>query len=86
MGLSLDAEAYDAWREGRLLELAHRRGHRLLTTLNYPIAPDLDAANLERRLAGYQPLRNEDLERWRFELLFRDAATGIIFIRFEPSS
>jgi len=84
LGLMLDREAYDAREEGRLLEVAHARGHRLIATLNYPIAADLDADNAAARLAEYPFLRGEDFEAWRFEWIHRDPESGAVFIAFEP--
>lgn len=84
IGLTLDRNALAAKRRGELLALAHRRGHRLLVSVSYPIASDLSAANLRERLAGYRHLRSEDLEGWNFEIVFRDPASGATFVRFEP--
>jgi hypothetical protein len=82
-GFMLDKEAYHAKQEGRLLQLAYERGHRLLATLNYPFADELDAGNLGDRLAAYPYLRGEDLSSWRFEIAHREPASGAVFIAFE---
>lgn len=84
IGLMLDRQAFEAKRQGRLLPLAYERGHRLLVTLNYPFAEDLDAGNLRSRLGSYRHLRGEDLAPWRFEIAHREPATGAVFIAFEP--
>jgi hypothetical protein len=83
-GFMLDREAFEAKREARLLPLAYERGHRLLVTLNYPFADDLDAGNLRSRLGAYPELRGEDLAPWSFEIAYREPTTGAVFIAFEP--
>jgi hypothetical protein len=84
IGLALDLEALRAKRDGKLLSLAWQRGYRLLVSVSYPIADDLTPDNLRQRLAGYRHLRDENLERWSFAIAHRDAASGAVFIRFEP--
>ncbi|MDJ0849918.1 MAG: hypothetical protein QNK04_16235 [Myxococcota bacterium] len=84
LGLVLDREAYDARRQGRLLSLAHARGHRLLATAHYPFAPDVEKADLDRVLAAYPYLAGEDVGAWRFALAHVDPASGAVFLRFEP--
>jgi hypothetical protein len=88
LGLALDPEAADARAEGRLLEIAHARGYRLLTSLNYPLPEEAhaDSTTLRKHLEGYQQLRGENLDPWKFTPAFVDRDTGIAFTRFEPRS
>jgi hypothetical protein len=83
LGLQLDKEAVEAKRSGRLLDIARARGFRLLTSLNYPFAADLDAENLRSRLQTYRHLTDEDLSDWHFEIAYRHPATGAVFIAFD---
>ena len=40
LGLTMDREASEAWRAGKLLDLAWERGHRLLVSVNYLMPPE----------------------------------------------
>ena len=84
LGLVLDREAFDARRDGRLLELARERGFELLTTVNYPFATELDSASLRHVLARYPHLRDEPLDRFDFEIVWREPESGAVFVRFSP--
>ncbi|MCH7709625.1 MAG: hypothetical protein IH884_14145, partial [Myxococcales bacterium] len=86
LGLEIDREAVEARKGGRLLEIAHARGFRLLTSLNYPFADELEAQELRTRLEAWPQLEAEPLEAWSFEIVHRDPASGAWFIRFEPAS
>lgn len=86
IGLTLDLEALRAKRAGRLLDLAWQRGFRMLVSVSYPIAENLDEDNLRESLAGYRHLAHEDLDRWRFRIVYRDAKSHAVFIRFSPNS
>jgi hypothetical protein len=82
LGLELDREGVEARKQGRLLELAHRRGFDLITTLDYPFAEE---GPLRERLASWPQLAGQDLEGFAFELAHRDPASGAVFIRFRPA-
>lgn len=85
LGFALDAEAQQARRDGRLFEVAHRRGYRLMASLNYPaVSADLPRGPVATTALGADYLRGQVLESFRFELMHRDPATGVAFIRFEP--
>jgi hypothetical protein len=84
LGLMMDREAWDARAEGRLLELAHARGHRVLATLNYPFNLNVQGGDLGAALGSYPYLAGQDLSAWHFSLLHRDAPSRTTFLRFEP--
>lgn len=86
LGLVLDRKGVEARKDGRLLEIAHARRFRLLTSLNYPFAGELEAPDLRARLEAWPQLKAEPLEAWSFEIAHRDPASGAWFIRFEPAS
>jgi hypothetical protein len=86
LGLAADKGASVAIEEGRLLDLAWTRGHRLLVTVNYPMndqaydRPDLLRAHLRKN----PHFSSEQIDDWNFELAFRSPESNISFIRFEP--
>ena len=86
LGLAMDAEARAAQADGRLLELAWSRGHRLLVSVTYPMPATAyaDPESLRRQLRVNDHLRGQDLEGWDFEVAFRSPATGVPFVRFAP--
>jgi hypothetical protein len=86
LGLALDREAGSARVRGELLELAYRRGFRLLSSLDYPlgIGPEADSSTVRRQLESYQNLRGQRLAGFEFRLLFVDPETGATFVGFEP--
>lgn len=88
LGLVLDGEASVAKLEGRLLELAWTRGHRLLVTVNYPMAPDAYTrpSALRTHLERNGHFASESLDQWHFELAFRLPGSHVNFIRFVPAS
>lgn len=85
-GLASDREAERARAEGRLLDTAWERGHRLIASVNYPLS---EAAyerpeQLALELAASPHLRREDLSSWQFNVAFETSATRVRFIRFAP--
>jgi hypothetical protein len=86
VGLALDREAWLARARGELLELAHRRGFRVLTSVDYPLAlePGAGPQAVRRALTSYPNLAGQKLAGFDFELLFVDAETRAAFVGFEP--
>lgn len=87
LGLTMDAEALQARREGRLLDLAWSRGVRLIASVIYELPDEAFSSpkRLRSQLEAYPHLRGQDLARWRFEVAFVTPASGVHFIRFEPA-
>lgn len=86
-GLALDAEGDAARRRGELLALARSRGHSLLATVGYPLdlADGATASDALRAAYGRVSfLKSQRLDGYEFELVYRDAATGVRFVRFTP--
>lgn len=88
LGLVLDEEAAAARGEGRLLELAWARGHRLLVTVNYPMAPDAydRPSALRSHLERNGHFASESLDQWHFEVAFGLPDSNVKFIHFAPAS
>ncbi|MEE3327993.1 MAG: hypothetical protein VX252_11715, partial [Myxococcota bacterium] len=88
IGLALDEEARLAHAEGRMLDLAWQRGHRLLVTVNYPMAPNAYSRNeaLRAHIRRNAHLAGEALEDWQFELAFDVPGSNVKFVRFAPGS
>jgi hypothetical protein len=78
--LMLDGPAWDAWRDGRLLDLALRRGFDRFSSVSYlhteGLGPGTPAAALRRRL---QPMFREDLAPYDFA--FDERAGDYVLIR-----
>ena len=88
IGLALDSEARIAYKQGQLLDLAWNRGHQLLVTVNYRMAPNAYRRNeaLRAHIRRNAQLRGQSLEEWKFELAFAVPGTDVNFIRFSPRS
>lgn len=86
LGLSMDAEARAALREGRLLEMAWRRGHRLFVSVSYEMPAEAYSSRpaLRAHLQRNRHFTGQNLEEWDFEVAFRSAKTQVSFIRFQP--
>jgi hypothetical protein len=83
LGFALDWEAQRARAAGQLFSLAYDRGYRLLASLNYPaVARDVPPGPVDLSTSRSEYLRDQDLSAFRFEVAYRDAETGIAFIRF----
>ena len=88
LGLALDEEARIARDEGRMLELAWERGHRLMVIVNYPLSTECytrDGA-LRAHRARNAHLSGQSLEAWEFELAFALPGSNVNFVRFTPQS
>jgi hypothetical protein len=72
-GLMLDAEAWDAWYSGRLLDVALRRGYDRFSSVAYldatGLTPATPAPEIRRRLEPLLP--GEPLEAYDFEVEYR---------------
>ncbi len=86
LGLAMDRQAQQALQQGRLLELAWQRGHRVFTSVNYemPRAAYADPGSLREFLARNRHFEREDLEAWDFEIAFESPTSQVFFVRFEP--
>jgi hypothetical protein len=86
LGLAMDRQAQEALEQGRLLEVAWQRGHRVFTTVNYemPRAAYTDPRRLRESLARNDHFADQDLEAWDFELAFESPASQVVFVRFGP--
>lgn len=85
LGFAMDREAYEARRAGQLLALAHRRGMRVLASLNYFHAkPGTSPDELRDRLSRLEALARQDLGNFEFSVLLEDPTTGATFITFRP--
>ena len=86
IGLALDKEARLAQNEGRLLDLAWKRGHRLLVTVNYPMAPNAYRRNeaLRAHIRRNAHLEGQSVEDWTFELAFEVPGSNVNFVSFSP--
>ena len=86
LGLAMDRQARDALEQGRLLEVAWQRGHRVFATVNYemPRAAYADPLRLRESLALNKHFADQDLESWEFEPAFESPASQVVFVRFAP--
>lgn len=86
IGLALDEEARLAQNEGRLLDLAWQRGHRLLVTVNYPMAPNAYRRNeaLSAHIRRNAHLKGQSVDDWNFELAFEVPGSNVNFVSFSP--
>ena len=85
-GFTLDREAYEAQHSGRLLELAYKRGFRVIGVMSYVhLSAQLgnDSDQIRRALQNMPGMNSENLDQWEFEILYRDPDSSAVFIRFE---
>lgn len=85
---AIDPAAYKAYRDGRFLNEAWSRGYQLIGTLHYlrnvpkaDLKPESIPDILRERLFN---AAHWDLENFDFRLVYKDEATGAVFIRFTP--
>jgi hypothetical protein len=81
-----DPELLAARARGDLFRTAWERGFRVFATLAYlrrPLPPDLDPATFEA-VCLEEFMRSERERNWVFAVAYRDPATQVTFIRFEP--
>ncbi len=85
---AIDPKAYTAFREGRFLSEAARRGYQLIGSLYYlrsatpeDLTPETIPDTLRENLYS---ATDWDLDDFDFELVLQDEATGAVFIRFTP--
>ncbi len=87
LGFTLDREGFEAQSSGRLLELAYSRGFKVIGVLNYlTLPPDVenDPDKLRDYLCRLPHIKLEDLNQWKFEILYKDPRSNAAFITFEP--
>jgi hypothetical protein len=87
LGYSLDKEAFQALKQGLLLNIAYRRGFNLLSSLSYLTLPrhtEISSELLKRKLASSFFLSGQNIENWRFSIAYRPPESGWAIIKFEP--
>jgi len=87
LGYCLDKEAFQAFRKGRLLDIAYRRGFNNLTSYYYlqlPEKPPISGRLLKRKLASCFFLSGQKLENWRFSIAWRPEKATWAIVKFEP--
>ena len=85
LGFALDEEAFAAKRQGELLSIAHSRGHKWLTSLNY--MPSFEANvgdDVSDHLRQVFWLHTSELNEFTFNLVYQDPQTTLKIISFEP--
>ena len=85
---AIDAKGYQAYREGRFLAEAAKRGYQPIGSLYYlrnasaaEPTPERIPDTLRARLFN---ATEWDLDRFDFAPAYKDDATGTVFIRFTP--
>jgi hypothetical protein len=88
VGLALDRTAVEALDRGRLLDVAYERGYEVFATLSYKMPPEAyrNPLALGAYLKRHPHLYKENLDRWRFELMFIAEGSRVPFVHFEPIS
>jgi len=86
LGLATDLEAIRAMKEGRLLDLAWKRGHRLIATVNYAMDRSnyTDPEVLDRAIRRNPHLAGQSLSNWEFELALESPSSQVFFLKFRP--
>jgi hypothetical protein len=85
LGFALDKEAAAAKSSGNLLSIAHERGYKYLTSVNYmPEVEDQDDGMLFQSKPFW--LSEKDLEKFNFETVFVHKKTGLKIIEFSTST
>lgn len=85
-GFTLDREAYKAQYTGRLLELAYKRGFRVIGVMSYMELPaniDNDSDQIRKLLQDMPGIKLENLDLWKFKILYRAPNTDAVFIEFD---
>jgi hypothetical protein len=87
LGFTLDREGFEAQSSGHLLGLAYSRGFRVIGVLNYlNLPPNIE--NYPDKLRDYlcrlPHIKLEDLNQWKFKILYKDPISNAAFISFEP--
>jgi hypothetical protein len=87
-GFTLDHDAYEAQYNGRLLDLAYRRGFRVLGVMSYiQFPPNIknDSDQIRSVLRTMPGIKLENLDQWAFEFLYKDTNSSAVFIKFKPA-
>jgi hypothetical protein len=89
-GYTLDYEAYQAQRTGRLLDVAYQRGFNTIGVLSagyLSLSPGYqnDSSELYFAVRAIPHLEGEDLSKWKLSLLYRDPSSGLILVNFRPA-
>jgi hypothetical protein len=86
LGFALDKEAFEAKKNGKLLDIAYKRGFKWLTTLNY--MPDFTAHigdDVSNYLSSAWWLTRAEAGSYKFTLVYFDPETKLKIISFRPS-
>ncbi len=87
LGFALDQEAFIAKNKGRLLDISYNRGIHVLCSMNYITIPNKACDNrelLKETLSKIFFMKNQNIERWNFRVIYLNKETGVIFIEFFP--
>jgi hypothetical protein len=84
LGFALDREAFKEKKEGRLLNLAHSRGHKWLTTLVYMPAFEVQIGDdVSQYLNSAFWLTSNEAQKYKFLLVYVDPITKLKIISFD---
>ena len=85
-GFTLDRVAYKAQYTGHLLELAYDRGFRVIGVMSYiklPASIDNNSDQIRELLQDMPGIRLENLDLWKFKILYHAPNTDAVFIEFD---
>jgi hypothetical protein len=95
-GLSIDHEAYDAWKANRCLDVAYARGFRVISSVAYwgflnelrrnYVAPTTEAEVIHSLVGSSSAEAPVGAERFEFRLLYATEVGGhtLYFLEFKP--
>lgn len=86
-GFCMDKEAVKNFKAGTFLDLAYSRGYRSLASVFYSGNDTCfqSSASIKRYVAGFlNSGGKENLDKWDFNLLYRDSVSGFKIIGFHP--
>jgi hypothetical protein len=85
-GLSLDKEAFEYNKSGRLLELAEKRGYEYIASVNYFKRPEFIADTMHSSSDFFEVSIDrkfyEESRKYRFTKVLADNRTGLVIIKF----
>ncbi len=86
IGFVVDQAGFEADKAGRMLSYAHSRGFNTIGSLVYVRVPSesMSSAEIESVLRRSPYFRGQDLEDFKFKVLFIHSGTGATFIEFKP--
>lgn len=86
IGFVVDQVGFQAKKAGRMLSYAHSRGFNTIGSLVYVRVPNenMSSAEIESVLRRSPYFKGENLEDFKFRVLYIHTGTGATFIEFEP--